>query len=382
MPRRVIVLVLLLSYITLSLCGCWDAKDVDKLVFPIAAGYDVHQGDPGNMNQLSIGPLEEPQVDVSVLLPNLSPEATAKVTVEVMPAATVAYARDKRSYTNASLYVTGFNKVILLGEDLARQGTFAPMESLYRFPSVSHTMVLAVVDGRADEVLKTPTPNFENMGVYLNNLLRENKANSFIPTVNLHQFNVWQSPGNNPVLPLIKPGGINGIILSGIAIFNKDHMVGKLNQRQARALTLLRGIKSQGYLPLAPQEEGEEQGTGFFDNDRKVEVERQGDSYSFKIKVILQGIIQELPHQSGQPIDTSEVKKIEESLAQSIQQDCTDLVQLMQDEFKVDCIDISKYAVANWRREIKDQVDRPDFISNANIQVQVEVKITNAGEQK
>jgi hypothetical protein len=50
-----------------NLAGCWDSKDVESLAFPIAAAYDVHQDDPGGMNQLNQGPLEQPEVDVTVI---------------------------------------------------------------------------------------------------------------------------------------------------------------------------------------------------------------------------------------------------------------------------------------------------------------------------
>lgn len=378
MPKNIIAAVLLLAFCVLNLCGCWDAKDVDKLNFPIAAAYDLHEDNPENMNQLSSGPLEEPQVDVTVLNPNSSLAARSRVMLETMPAATVGYARDKRAYTTPALYVTGFNKVILMGEALAEQGAYPYLESLYRFPSVSYTMVLAVVEGRAADILKTPVENYENMGIVLNDLLREHKANSFIPTATLHQFDYWQSPGNNPVLPLIKAGGVNGVFFSGLAVFNKDRMIGRLDLRQARTLSLLRGIKSQGFLPFML--EGEKEGTVFVHNDRQVKVEARGDSCRFKIKILLTGIIEEYPNR--QLIDSSKLKKIEDSLAQNIKQDCEQFVQVMQEELQVDCIDVSKYALARWRKELKNVVDRPEFISNADIQVDVKVSLKDAGERR
>jgi hypothetical protein len=52
----------------------------------------------------------------------------------------------------------------------------------------------------------------------------------------------------------------------------------------------------------------------------------------------------------------------------------------MQEDLQIDCIDISKYALAKWRKELQDQIDH-DFINErVNIHVDVKVTIKNVGE--
>lgn len=368
--------VVLLMFACFNLAGCWDSKDVESLAFPIAAAYDVHQDDPGGMNQLNQGPLEQPEVDVTVIFPNLKATARDPVTVETIPAPTVGYAREKRSYTSSELYVTGFNKVILTGEDLARQGLNKPFESLYRFPEVSTNMLLAVVEGRGEDILKEPNENTDNMATYLYALLREPKAHS-IPATTLHEFDMSQAAGRNPVVPVIKAGGVNQVVLTGIAIFKKDRLVTKLNLYQTRYLAFLRGISTQVYIPFVLEDENA-QGAALFDNERKVTVERQGDRFTFKVQVILKGVITE--HPSEQPVDTARVKMIEDYIAGQVESNCRDMIKTMQNEWKVDCIDINKYALSKWRRELKDRVDDEQFIQNAEIQVETKVKIYSSGE--
>lgn len=368
--------VVLLMFACFNLAGCWDSKDVESLAFPIAAAYDVHQDDPGGMNQLNQGPLEQPEVDVTVIFPNLKATARDPVTVETIPAPTVGYAREKRSYTSSELYVTGFNKVILTGEDLARQGLNKPFESLYRFPEVSTNMLLAVVEGRGEDILKEPNENTDNMATYLYALLREPKAHS-IPATTLHEFDMSQAAGRNPVVPVIKAGGVNQVVLTGIAIFKKDRLVTKLNLYQTRYLAFLRGISTQVYIPFVLEDENA-QGAALFDNERKVTVERQGDRFTFKVQVILKGVITE--HPSEQPVDTARVKMIEDYIAGQVESNCRDMIKTMQNEWKVDCIDINKYALSKWRRELKDRVDDEQFIQNAEIQIETKVKIYSSGE--
>jgi hypothetical protein len=54
----------------------------------------------------------------------------------------------------------------------------------------------------------------------------------------------------------------------------------------------------------------------------------------------------------------------------------------MQEEIKVDCIDISKYALAKNRRALEKEIDKPEFIQDANIQVKVKVHLGNTGEAR
>ncbi|MEQ8176326.1 MAG: Ger(x)C family spore germination protein [Syntrophomonadaceae bacterium] len=378
MLKKLLSMTLLISSCFI-LSGCWDSKDVDRLAFPIVASYDMFQDDPDSMKQLSSGPLEEPRVDVTVVFPNLSAKAANKVTVETVPAPTVGYAREKRGLTAPEFYVTGFNKVILTGEDLARQGLQQPMESLYRFPEVPLNMLLAVVEGRGKDILNLKTDNTDNIATFLYTLLREPDKHNFIPVVTINEFDVNLAPGRNPVVPLIKTGGVNQAFLSGVAVFKKDRLLAKLDIHDTRPLILLRGVPAQGYFPFIL--EGENlQGSALLRNKRKVKVERQEDVYVFKLEVVLEGIITEYP--SEQRIDQKRLKGVENFITAEVENECRQIINTMQKEWKTDCIDISKYALAKWRRELKERVDDEQFISQARIELDVKVKITNYGERR
>ena len=61
---------------------------------------------------------------------------------------------------------------------------------------------------------------------------------------------------------------------------------------------------------------------------------------------------------------------------------CEAFINKMQEEIKVDCIDISKYALAKNRRALEKEIDNPEFIQYANIQVEVKVHLKNIGEAR
>ncbi|ABO51731.1 hypothetical protein Dred_3229 [Desulforamulus reducens MI-1] len=55
------------------------------------------------------------------------------------------------------------------------------------------------------------------------------------------------------------------------------------------------------------------------------------------------------------------------AIKNQVEHDCALFIQKMQEEFKTDCIDITKYTLAKWRHELQDKVDQEEFIQNATI---------------
>jgi len=366
--KRVLVL-LSLAVLTTALAGCWDARDVDKLAFPLCAGYDLHVGShAGNK-----------QVDVTTLIPNLSPEAPSKVHVQTLSERTIAYARRPRNYYDADEYLPGINQVLILGDALARQGFKNHLDTLQRIPGVSGTMLFAVADGRSEDILKTPVKDYQNMGTYLITLLGDAQKRSFTPTVKLYELFVNLGPGKNPVLPVVKQYR-NRAILNGTALFRKDRLIYICNIDETRTLMLLRGLKAKGYYPFVLEKKGKmESGTVFISNARKVRVWRQEDQYTYLIDIKVKGIIVE--HMNPpQTLDQECMACIEDSIGRNIEGECQRFLNKMQNELKTDCIDINKYALAKWRRELTPVIDQDEFIQKARIKVKVEVELENAGE--
>ncbi|WP_054694148.1 Ger(x)C family spore germination protein [Syntrophomonas palmitatica] len=356
--------------LVLLMSGCWDARDVDKLAFPLCAGYDVHRGDKQGPDW----------VDVTTLIPNLSPEAPNKLHVQTLSERTTAYARNPRTYYDADEYLPGINRVLILGYDLARHGYTNYIDTLGRVPGISGTMLFAVAQGRAEEIIKTPAKDYQNNGFYLIILLGEAQKKSFIPTVRGFEMFVNLAPGKNPVLPVVKKDK-NKIIIGGAALFRKDKLIYLCNTDETRTMMMLRGIKAKGYYPFQLQGDGkgEQKGTVFIGNRRKVKVVRQGNQYTYYINIKLHGVVVEhLNH--AQTLDQECVDCIERSIANKVEGECQRFLAKMQNELKTDCIDINKYALAKWRRELTPVIDSEEFIQNARIEVKAEVALENAGE--
>jgi Ger(x)C family germination protein len=376
-PRKASLIVIIL--LLLTLCGCWDSQDLDKLTFPLAAAYDVHT--PG-----SADPSDPPTipgykvVDLTTLVPNLAPKTPTSVNVETLSGVTITDSRQRRGLTDADTYITGLNKTIIIGEELARRGVNPYVDSLFRGPTITRTMYFTVAAGRGEDILKTPIKNYTNMGMFLVSLFDGIHQRTFIPVIRLGEFYRGQSKGKNPVAPILERKG-DRVIISGVAVFKKDRMVKKLNIEEGHDLVLLRGLKGRSYQPFS-RKQGEKYHRGgvLVKNSRKVQYYQNEQGHNFIITIKMDGTLQEHSHQL--PVTEKHLQEIEKTIEQQLQTQCETFINKMQEEIKVDCIDILKYALAKNRRALEKEIDNPEFIHNANIQVKVKVHLENTGEAR
>jgi len=370
---------IIIIFLLLHLCGCWDSQDLEELSFPLAAAYDVHS--PGSADPSD--PPAQPGnklVDLTTLVPNLAPKTKLPVNVETHSGVTIADARQRRGLTDADTYVTGMNQIIIIGEELARCGLNPYMDSLLRDPTIPDSMYFSVAAGRGEDILKTPIKNYSNMGNFLVALFKGIQQRTFIPATQLGEFYRYQSTGKNPVAPILERKG-ERVIISGVAVFKKDRMVKKLTVEEGHDLVLLRGLKGRSYLPFSKKaSETYHRGAVLVRNSRKVQYNQNQQGHNFIITVKLEGSLEEHSHQA--PITEEHLQEIEKTIEQQVKTQCETFINMMQEEIKVDCIDISKYALAKTRRALEKEIDNPEFIQNANIQVKVKVHLENTGESR
>lgn len=371
------VLLILLGIQLVMLAGCWDYRDVNRIDFPLAAAYDLHEvglralRDEANQEQL---------IDLAVILPNLAQNATLKFRIEKTTGVTVGNARGQKPYTSTGTYSPGATGIIIVGEDLAGTGLNNIFQALFRGALSPSIQNFAISEGRGDGILEAPVEDYLSMADYLKGILQKSERRGFIPATTLHNFEVWQGPGKNPIMPLIKQKNKKAEV-TGTAIFKKDRMIGKANLTETRSLMLLRGIKATGNVAFTIKRNGIilDRGSVDVSNKRKVKVERNGDDINFLIIVMLEGNL--IEHQFGKLFTENEnlQQMIESQIASDVKKDCYKFISKMQQEYRIDCIDISKYAVARWGKELEDKVDQ-EFIENVNIEVEVKMKLKNTGE--
>mgnify|MGYP001020446184 CR=1 FL=1 len=373
MNKRILVLIICISMLLFS--GCWDATDIEDLSIPIIGGYDlVKDGSEEEFNASS-------KIAVTGVFPLFSPDVVSSATIGTNIARTIGETRTERALRTPKHQLFGILQAVVYDEELCEQGLYKYLDILHRNPKIKLTLYVAITEGKAVDLLNTKITHYSNIGDYIVDLLRNSSRDSFIPVVTLHSLITNScSEGKNPIAPIIKPDK-NGVSLAGVGIFKADKLIAKAGVDEARTISFLRGEKAEGNIPFTVKDNNEiiDEGSAYVKNSRKVDVYRNANDITFVINIKLEGQLTE--HYSKNPIEKKSnlLAKIENSIKLDVENECKNLIEKMQKEYKVDCIDITRYAMAKWRSELKDEIDQ-GFIENVTIKSNVDVEILTKGE--
>ncbi|AOH57006.1 hypothetical protein ABE28_021885 [Peribacillus muralis] len=122
--------------------------------------------------------------------------------------------------------VGGRLTVILYGDELARRGLNEYVDTYRRDPMVGRDLYLAIVDGKAEDVVRMEPKLVRTPGVQVKELIEQNMRTN-LTDVDLHKY-LYASHGRgiDPVMPLLEKEG-DLIVVKGIALFKKDKYIGQ-----------------------------------------------------------------------------------------------------------------------------------------------------------
>ncbi|WP_375090657.1 Ger(x)C family spore germination protein [Peribacillus sp. RS7] len=122
--------------------------------------------------------------------------------------------------------VGGRLTVILYGEELAGNGLNDYVDTYRRDPMVGRDLYLAIVHGKAEDVVKMEPKLIKTPGVQVKELIEQNIRTN-LPDVDLHRYlYAVHGKGIDPVLPLLETAE-DHIQVKGIALFKSDRYIGK-----------------------------------------------------------------------------------------------------------------------------------------------------------
>lgn len=239
--------ILILICLACTVSGCWNSAELNNMSVLSAFGIDKTD-QPGKV-----------QITAQVIKPGAikTPEkgkggeekafANIKATGE-----TIFEAIRKATHEDDRKIYWGHNQVVVLSEDIAKEGITKYLDFLARDHEARRSMWVIISTSKASEVLDVK-PEFEALtGLYLHKLVDMRRATSETSGVTLHQFlQRIVSKTTAPVASLIKPvgeGNEKKLKLEGTAVFKKDKMVGELNVKETRGLLWVLGEVKGGII--------------------------------------------------------------------------------------------------------------------------------------
>ena len=206
------------------LVGCVETEILDRVGLVTLVGYDV--GTEENMATTSV-------------IREVNPEFQSNVEIVTTENETSKGNRVKTSRKLSKKVVVGQMRVVLLGEELAKEDIHHYIDSLLENATVSNSLYLAVVEGQTAPLLEYEYKNIDDIGQHIFRLLEQNIKQENMISSTLHEIaHDLYTEGEDIFMPIIKKEE-ELVDLSGIALFNDGKMVSSLAAEDAFYITLI-----------------------------------------------------------------------------------------------------------------------------------------------
>ena len=279
----------------LLLTGCWDRKELNEIgiVAAIAVDKDPETGEYLFTSQV-LKPAAESTNTPSPENPYLMVSTTGKTIFEAI------------RKTNQIVDRQGFyahNKVIVISEELAKEGLLPILDSFQRGKEVrGYVWICIAKDTTARKILETKTVGVSRIPANFLKSLLENTTNQLnsISSNMLEYYKEVLGGGIDPVLGVLliedkkERSQDKNVKLTGGAIFKKDKLIDYLNESETRGFRWVTGDIDSGALALpSPLQEDKYATVEILKTNAEIIPEVKGDRISFTIEVTEEGLVTE-----------------------------------------------------------------------------------------
>jgi len=213
--------------IALLLTACIPAREIEELGIINVRGVDLIEEDDYRLQTTIVAYLFDKQN------PNLTNTLIGKGN-------TIKAARSDAGRHTSFELSPGQIQLELYGKEAAKGGMLKYINPIVRDARVSDTMILAVSDTTAHEILTDGQQNVTiDIGSYLQNMIEKEVNDDSIPQSTLHTFAHFAfHEGHDPLLPLVSLTE-DKVDLKGAALFQDDQYVGELPIEDAFLVNML-----------------------------------------------------------------------------------------------------------------------------------------------
>lgn len=367
----------------LLLTGCWDRVEIQDRLFVMAVAIDKAKPDKGKRNyyEFTAQFTEARALSGKVSNPHISPVWNATTRgpsvfecIRLMAATRVA----RQPYYEHL-------QVIIIGEDLAREGIDHALDLFYRDHESRRKIKLVIAKDAAKRALLLKPKLMPVSGQYIAKLTEEGESKTArLPnTTSIGQFSSNYHSGSNSILPSITTH-TNEVKMAGGAIVKGEKLVGWLTDQDVKTLRWINGSFSAGDEVIMKNPEGETPGYTTMEVKAvrsTVHPEIRDGKPVFSVFIRGEGNLAEdgLMHKpTGEKI-----KAREQLMNKSLKAKTEALIRKMQTQYRTDIFgfgeELRRHRYAYWKAHEKDW-DR--LFQNAEVRVEVQTYIRRIGQFK
>lgn len=356
---------LIICILSLILISCWDYEDIDKKCIAISIGVDAVDDNiefSGEIAQFATS-AEEAKSQLSNVYKVL---AYGKNFEE---------ARINLEATNPFPTFLGATRVVVLGQNYAKQGIEAYLHRIDHIYTYRKTILPVISRERPKELFKVKVEKNIAVGFLIEDILNhlESSGRALYPTVG-ELISDIEADSNCYVIPYI--GIEKGYIkYLGLAVMKQSKLVGVIDLEDTNgALYIL--SKKPVIIQTVNNDQREKNLLSFRTSIKKRKIQTKYKEKKVIIDIDLD-LKAELRYQYyTEKIDDKDMKKLEKSISENVKKQIIKTIERAQNEFECDYFNFGKYFKAQYPK-IYEQIEWEDSFIKADIDVSVKTKIVN-----
>lgn len=351
--------IFLFTFYILFLSGCLQTSILDDILLGTVLGFDY---------------VEENKIRVTGLSPVFMKDQPVKNVIHTSLLTNERQAIDILQREANQPIKLGSLMIALYSKELAEKKEFIDhVKFLKRDPYIGSRLYIAIVDGKANQLLKN-TYGEDGNGIFLSKLLKHNMEERDLPESNLHLFlfDYFQS-GKDPSIPVLKVVSSDEVKINGVAILSTDKVTHIVPPEKLFFLKLLVDKHTKGTINLQTDKE-----SIVFENIKsKTKMKLfQRNPYVINIKLSIEGTLQ---YFTDGKLNKKRIEKVEELLREKIKKETLKLTKQFQ-ELRVDPVGIGAFVKSQTRDFDFNKWD--DIYPNIAINIETEIVIIDTGTIK
>ncbi|GIO62993.1 putative spore germination protein YfkR [Paenibacillus cineris] len=280
----------------LALAGCWDRKEINDVAFVIGSSVDKENGMYRSALQI---PLPGNLGGAGSKGGGGGTSGGKSYYLESKTGITLRSANMEIQAGNSRNLSFSHRRVLLIGEDFARDGIAPMLDQFARIPQNRLSSLVAVTSGSAYKILDAAAP----MEQFSSEMIRE-LINEFTkrPDSLKQLVNTLMTDGVDVALPYLSiqeavPPGVgtskNNIQVTGLALFDEDKFVGALEGQEGKIINLaMNQAPSPDIIVDGPGGKGHIS-IRFSENEAKLKPVVRGNDITMTIEIYAKGAVYE-----------------------------------------------------------------------------------------
>jgi len=294
---------------------------------------------------------------------------------------TIGETREERQIKSNRKFILGTEKVLIISNEAAEKGIQNIINILFSNPLANDKAFAVVFSGNTKEALELNIKGYPSSADYTEGMLESSiNYNFFADQYRLIDiFARVEAEGRELVLPYMDvDNDKKELKIIGMAIFDKDKMVRTINVEESKKMNILREDAVRGVITIKDKT-GESTDLQAMSN-RKIKCKKEKDKYSFTIDLMVKLDIIGNDIYKNLQNDPKEIKALEEDVKEVIEKMCYSFIDKMQEEIKIDCLELGRVAAAKYGRGTG--IDWNKIVSEADIKVNVKTRLDRIGRGK